>query len=122
MEDTNMTHEIKLDTSQFTCTENWYRHSLMPHITYTDGVKYVADTARAYWLLDAIVSWQLEPHVKAEEFQQWTLKVADRRATLVCDDGNDNEVCKQEIAFTDFPEPEIKFWFTNNVILLPSEY
>jgi hypothetical protein len=35
---------------------------------------------------------------------------------------NDNIVSTQHIAFTDFPVDEIKFYFTDNVILLPSEY
>ena len=46
----------------------------------------------------------------------------DRTASLVCDDGNDNIVYTQHVAFTDFPLDEIKLYFTDNVILLPSEY
>ena len=42
------------DLSQFTGTENWYRHNLNTDILYTDGAKYVAETAGAYWLLDEI--------------------------------------------------------------------
>ena len=58
-----------------------------------------------------------------EEFQVWKLKVnADRTAILTCDDGNDNIVYTEQIAFTDFPLDEIKFYFTGDTILLPSEY
>jgi hypothetical protein len=61
--------------------------------------------------------------VASEGFQVWKLKVnADRTATLTCDDGNYNIVYTQHIAFTDFPLDEIKFYFTDNTILLPSEY
>ena len=38
----------------FTGSATWYRHSLIPSVLYTDGAKYVADLARAYWLLDYI--------------------------------------------------------------------
>ena len=38
----------------FTRTENWYRHGLVRDVLFTDGAKYVADQAGAYWLLDEI--------------------------------------------------------------------
>ena len=46
----------------------------------------------------------------------------DRTATLVCEDGNGHAVYRKEIEFTDFPLPEVSLYFTNNTILLPSEY
>jgi uncharacterized protein DUF6876 len=46
----------------------------------------------------------------------------DRTATLTCDDGNGTVVYRQELGYTDFPLPEITLYFTDNVILLPSEY
>ena len=59
----------------------------------------------------------------AQEFQVWKLTVReDRTASLVCDDGNDNIFYTQHIEFTDFPITEIKLYFTDNTILLPSEY
>lgn len=48
--------------------------------------------------------------------------VKNNKAVLLCEDGNDNFVTKQEIEFTDFPLEEISFYFTDNVLLLPSEY
>lgn len=133
------------DLGQFTGTENWYRHAINRNITYTDGVKYMAETAGAYWLIDEIALLQTERRVKAEQFQVWTLKIRGKgelgldelqkakgpeaipvksgpMATLTCDDGNGNVVFTKPIAFTDFPLPEIKIWCVDNVILLPSEY
>lgn len=111
------------DLAQFTGTENWYRHPLCPRITYTDGVKYMAEHAGAYWLLDLIVSHQLDAKVRREEFQVWKLQVTpEGKASVVCEDGNDNMVTRQDIEFSDFPLPEMTLWFTNDVILLPSEY
>ena len=43
------------DLSQFIGTENYYRH-WTGHGVYTDGVKYLAEKAGAYWLIDAILS------------------------------------------------------------------
>ena len=36
--------------------------------TYTEGAKFVADAGGAYWL-DTIAICQIEPRVRAEEFQ-----------------------------------------------------
>lgn len=57
------------------------------------------------------------------EFQLWKLTVqADRSARLICEDGNGGVVFSKTIDYTDFPLPEIDLYFTDGVILLPSEY
>ena len=73
------------DLSQFTGSENWYRHSLNRDILYTEGAQYVAEAGGAYWLLDEIaLANRYERRVKAEEFQVWTLTrdKTDNGATL----------------------------------------
>jgi hypothetical protein len=125
-------HLDPTELRQFTGTENWYRHGLARTVTYTDGVKYVAETAGAYWLVDAIAIAQRHVElVRKQRFQFWKLVVhADAKATLICEDGNNNEVHRQEIAWTDFPPEGIQFYCCEDgthrgitrVILLPSEY
>jgi hypothetical protein len=111
------------DLEYFTGSETWYRHGLVRTIIYTDGAKYVAEAGGAYWLLDEIaLAQKFNAKVKAEPFQVWQLAVSDSKGVLTCDDGNGNIAYTKEIPFTDFPLPEIKFYFTDNVILLPSEY
>jgi hypothetical protein len=115
----------KLDLlGHFTGSEHWWRHSLVRRILYTDGAKYVADTAGAYWLLDEIALAQIgQPAVAREEFQVWKLVVQDNNtATLFCEDGNDNTVFRKVIDFTDFPVEGITLWFAANTIYLPSEH
>ena len=121
-----MTKTAKLsssDLSEFTGSENWYRHGLNRDVLFTDGAKYVADQGGAYWLLDEIaLAQRYQKAVAAEEFQVWTLTVKDdRTAALTCEDGNGRTVFTKAIAFTDFPVPEITLWFENNTIYLPSE-
>jgi hypothetical protein len=110
--------------SRFTGSEHWYRHGLVPSITFTDGAKYVADAAGAYWLLDEIaLAQRASNRVAAEEFQVWKLTVnADHSAMLVCEDGNDHEVFTKRIPATDFPAEGVTLWFENNVIYLPGEH
>jgi hypothetical protein len=114
----------RADLRQFTGTEHWYRHGLVRDVLFTDGAKYVADSAGAYWLLDEIAFAQKGvPAVAAERFQFWRLTVkADQTGTLVCEDGNGHAVFTKALDYTDFPIEGVEMYFTDNVILLPSEY
>ena len=91
---------------------------------FTDGAKYAADQAGAYWLLDEIAIMQpYNSQVAAEEFQVWTLVVnQDQTAELTCDVGNGRVIYAERILNTDFPAEGIKLYFTNGTILLPREY
>jgi hypothetical protein len=114
----------KAELKKFTGSEHWYRHAINRRVLFTDGAKYVADTAGAYWLLDEIAIIQpYDKRVASEEFQVWRLDVRpDHTAELTCEDGNGNVVFKKQIEFTDFPLEGITLWFTDNTIFLPSEY
>lgn len=116
------------DLDQFTGTSQYYKfNALFPQAVLTDGTKFLADCAKAYWLMDAIASHQ-DKKLKQEEFQVWTLTVhrdKGRSATLTCEDGNYNVLRTQEITWKDFPLDEIKLfaqWGEYFVIFLPSEY
>lgn len=112
------------DLAQFTGTEQWYRHSMVRNVLYTDGIKHMASTAGAYWLIDEIAFQQHYPSIAKEEFQVWMLRVdlGQSTATLTCDNGNSRIIFQKKISYTDFPLDEIKIYFVNNVIMLPSEY
>lgn len=112
------------DLAQFHGTDHWYRAPFSKTITFTEGVHYVAEKGGAVWLLVEIVLAQTStPRVAAQEFQVWTLTVHDdRSATLTCEDGDYHRVFSKTIPWTDFPLPQMTWWLTDNVILLPSEY
>jgi hypothetical protein len=64
-----------------------------------------------------------EPKVRVEEFQLWTLKVRDNATGVVSsDDGYRRIIYKQALDFTDFPERDVKLYFCNRKIPLPSGY
>jgi hypothetical protein len=120
--------EIERDLNYYTGTEKWTRYSsLFRRTLLTDGALFVAEECKAYWLMDAISSWQTDKKVKGEGFQFWQLTKDDKGgAVLTCEDGNENEVARQVIDFTDFPLDSIKLYASNEeenlIILLPSEY
>lgn len=114
--------EVNSQLPYFTGTEQWYKNPLFPKYLYTDGVRFVAESCGAYWLIDKILSNQMLKEVAAEKFQTWELTVSNSKAKLVCEDGDCSEVFSEEIEYTDFPLEGIKFFFTDNVLLLTSEY
>ena len=92
------------DLRQFTGSEHWYRHALVRSMLFTDGAKYVADAAGAYWLLDEIALAQRSvAAVKAEGFQLWRLAVNDHVGTLTCENGNGQQCIHQDHSVHRFP-------------------
>ena len=167
------TKEFNHDLGTFTGTEKWTRYlGLCPHIILlTDGALYVAehggeDGNSAFWLIDAIASYQGEDALKHHTFQVWKLcilppdpeepdvppmsvgavlksKQGDspaqprnpcRHAVLTCTNGNEKELVRQEIDYTDFlpvgeltlyasveEHPDVSTTRKVMIILLPSE-
>jgi hypothetical protein len=117
--------ELTNDMRQFYGTEEFHRFSvLFPKVVLTDGAKYLADNAEAYWLMDMIAS-----HIRAlkgDGFGVAKLQVENNKGIFTLDDGNDNIKARQEIPYTDFPMSSIKLYVADNefawTILLPSEY
>ena len=103
-------------------TTAYHRFSAIPFFPIiTDGVKAVADTAGAYWLLDVIGSYQCDPKLD-KAFQVWKLSVDLDNSTGVVQGFNDDKlIIEQEIPYTDFPLEEIKLFLMDGVILLPNE-
>lgn len=109
--------------TQFTGTERYYR--LNRKCLLTDGTKYLADAAGAYWLMDAAASYLLEIGT-ADWFVLVRLAVKGHAAVLTLEDGNGRIRARQEIPLTDFPEPDQVLYASWDgqhwVLMLPSEY
>lgn len=102
------------DLQQFIGSETIYCH-WTKQLSYTEGVKYLAKTANAYWLIDAIASYQSSTELCQdpilEEFQIWKLQVnPDRSAILSCERDRNDIVVTQIIDRTDFPLSDIKLY------------
>jgi hypothetical protein len=106
----------------FTGDLDRYRH-WTGQLIYTPGIRHLAERAGAFWLIDLIASWQLDPKVRREPFQVWKLDVRlDHTAVAVATDGNAAILASQDIPFTDFPLPTIGVWLEEGTLLLPGEH
>lgn len=116
-----MITQTELD--QFCGSDEVYQHWLNAFV-YSDGVRYLVEKARAYWLLDAIGSYQpqLLSDPMLQKLQIWTLKVVNRKGTLTCEKDSDVVVVSQKIPYTDFPLSEVSLFLIDGVLILPSEY
>ena len=121
--------EFRSQLAHFTGSETFTRHSLSRSLLMTEGVVFLASAAGAYWLTDAIASYQHTDRVLSEHFQVWHLTVdaKTRSATLTMKDGNsDAAMITQAVEYTDFPLDDITLWLVRDdqhwVLMLPSEY
>lgn len=91
--------------------------------------------AGAYWLIDAIVSYFGSPVMQRAmandpricSMQFWRLSVDNQSALLTAEaDAGVEPFVTQEIAYTDFPLPEIQVWAgfdgSRGTLYLPSEH
>ncbi len=112
--------DLEAELAHFHGTTGYYKN--FTGLLYTDGVKYLADHAECYWLIDLVGSYQ--PQLRDVPFQVWRIKVKDDDSALVTmveDTGKPVKI-KQEIPFTDFPLSEFEFFCIDKVMLLKSEY
>ncbi|WP_017654843.1 DUF6876 family protein [Fortiea contorta] len=115
------------DLAHFTGSSTNFKH-WSKKLLYTEGIQFVAEEAQAYWLIDAIASYQtnelLSKHPELKEFQLWQLEVnTDKTAVLTCGvDSDCHPDVVQNIEFTDFPLQQIKLYVCQTVLMLPSEY
>ena len=74
------------DLAQFTGTEQIYKNAFNT-LCYTDGIRHVAQAGQAYWLLDAIASYQSQlTQPRLREFQIWILTLRNGKGLPANDD------------------------------------
>ena len=119
--------ELRTELKQFHGTSEYHKH-LFPGkspILLTDGCRYVRDECKAYWLFDAILSYQQDKILRGINFQVWEFKQLKKDLSwqLTCrEDTGRKPLITQSIEYSDFPLDYIKIWVIDKVALLPSEY
>lgn len=90
---------------------------------YSEGTQFLADKARAYWLIDLIAMRCSDDRIKGQAFVHWKLTVAeDRTAVLIADNANGGELLRETVAHIDFSLDEITLYLVDETLQLPREY
>jgi hypothetical protein len=118
--------QIKRALAQFTGTEGYHKH-LFPGkspILLTDGCDFIRNECKAWWLFDAILSYQCEKILRNVNFQIVELRqnMKDLSWLLtIREDSNLKPLISQRIEFSDFPLDYLKLYVIQGIVLLPSE-
>lgn len=125
------------DLRHFTGSLERFRHPLNPRVIYTPGVRFLAEQAGAYWLLDVIASYvgsEIMKQAVVDDdrlafMQFWRLDVLNDSgmAVVSCSaDSSEDPAISQVIHFTDFPLDHVDVWAAFNgehwTLYLPSEH
>lgn len=118
-------HAIESDLLNFTGTEAYHRWSILFPDVLTDGAKYLAEKARAFWFMDIIGS--IRRTIAKEGFTvcEITKNKTGNGAKFTANDGNGKILYSQNIPYTDAPFNFKVFASWNGervVIMVPSEY
>ena len=104
---------------QFIGTEHWYKVHPLSNITITDGVKYFADKGEAYWAVTDIISV-----CDSCKLPFICIEIVSEKgsATITYSDGDEKPFMQQTYPHTDLEQGTYKFYCTDRVLLLASEY
>ena len=111
-----------IDLSGFTGTEKYHKTFLFnPKLVHTDGVQYFANEA-VFFFFNDMLSTEIDTKTKNEPFIVITFKANDGKGSVKAEDGNDHRLFQKKIPYTDCPDGEYRFYLTDNVLMLTSEY
>jgi len=121
-------NEIKEGLQHFHGSETIFQIPLL-RTRYTNGLKYLVEAAGCFWLITdtSVIAKSLIDRSEfitidfkrlSEEKQDFT----GYEAEIIYTDGNDNILEKHGYRATDFPLDELRLFFVNNTLMLPSEY
>ena len=121
-------NKIKEELQQFIGTEMYFRIPLIG-TRFTDGLKYLADAADCFWLItDASVIAKCltnRSHFITIDFKRLSKEEQFEKqceAIISYSDGNENLLEAHRYNVTDFPLDELRLYFVNDTLMLPSEY
>tara|TARA_R110002074_G_scaffold207623_1_gene376121 strand:- start:598 stop:978 length:381 start_codon:yes stop_codon:yes gene_type:complete len=121
-------NEIKEGLQHFHGTEMFYLIPLLK-TRFTDGLKYLANIADCFWLITdtSVIAKSLMNRsefitIDFKKLSQEEREIKGFDAEIIYSDGNDNVLEKQGYRATDFPLNELRLFFVNNTLMLPSEY
>jgi len=113
--------QLVAELAEFVGTHQWHQHPFTREMTYTDGVKYFADRTGSYWLVD-FVATELFSLLSVQPFLSIIVASDDVSCKVCVTDGNENQIVMRKFPFSTMPDGKWKFYLTDDVLILPSEY
>ena len=121
-------NEIKEGLQHFHGSEMFYQIPLI-RTRFTNGLKYLANVANCFWLITdvSVIAKSLlnRSHFITIDFKRLSEEKQDYsgyEAEIIYSDGNGNVFETHRYIFTDFPLDELRLYFVDNTLMLPSEY
>ncbi|HIC31696.1 hypothetical protein FHG64_00715 [Antarcticibacterium flavum] len=121
-------NEIKEGLQHFHGSEMLYQIPLI-RTRFTNGLKYLANVAECFWLITdvSVIAKSLlnRSHFITIDFKRLSEDEQDftgYEAEIIYSDGNGNVFETHQYNFTDFPLDELRLYFVDNTLMLPSEY
>lgn len=120
--------ELKQELQQFSGSQTIYSLPLFG-TKYTEGILHLVNKANCFWLLTdtSIMAKSLlnKSYFITIDFKRLDVEKQDilgKEAVINYGDGNDNILESHLYDFTDFPLDELRLFFVDGTLLLPSEY
>lgn len=93
---------------------------------HTQKIESEGERLGCYWVFSDVVPVAMLKFKGKEGFLNCNVKVEDEKATLIIDDGNENELYRQNYDWTDLKE-NLHFYCVENefetyTLMLPEEY
>lgn len=121
-------NEIREQLQYFYGTEMFYQIPLLK-TRYTDGVKYLSEVAECFWLITdaSVMAKSLKGRsefitIDFKRLPDNKQEISGYEAEIIYSDGNNNILEKHGYYVTDFPLNELRLFFVNDTLMLPSEY
>ena len=130
--------DIRLQLLMCSGSEDYYKHPIFKNILFSEGIVLMVELCSANWLL---VDMLANISLLKSNYDFITIKILKDReqhsCCLIFEDGNNNAIRKPiPYQLTDFPlsnwkeseenkevvNPAITFFYSNNVLYLPSEH
>ena len=96
---------------------------------FTDGIKYLAEAGECFWLVTdtSVIAKSLRDKsrfisIDFKKFTQEEKNIMGYEAKIDYSDGNGLIFETQKYHLTDFPLDEIRLFFVDDTLMLPSEY
>lgn len=120
--------EIREGLQHFHGSEMLYQIPLI-RTRFTNGLKYLANVAECFWLITdtSVIAKSLmnRSHFITIDFKRLPENIRNKQgyeAEITYSDGNGRIFETHNYNVTDFPLDELRLFFVDNTLMLPSEY